>query len=91
MKDHQIREKINEVHRICLTYHGMGQLRQRIASALVPCLGRKPVEPSNEELLKMIGENTGKRINLGLDDLDQYLSVARAAIKLARQKGEEER
>lgn len=43
---------------------------------------RIETEPSTEQLLQLIAENTGKRINLGLDDLDQYLSVARAVWKL---------
>jgi hypothetical protein len=45
--------------------------------------GALPPLPT-EKLLRIIAENTGKRINLSLDDLDQYLSVARAAVEADR-------
>ena len=38
---------------------------------------------STEQLLRIVAENTGKRINLNLEDLDLYLAVAREAIRQA--------
>ena len=63
---------------------GITDSERRIALEVISRAKSDEREPSTEALLKMIGENTGKRINLGLDDLDQYLSVARAAIALVR-------
>lgn len=89
LKNHEIRELVNDVRDLAREFHNHGSLRDRLAYRIVPALQR-PVgivldeEPSTEALLKVIGENTGKRINLSLDDLDQYLAVARAAIKLSR-------
>jgi hypothetical protein len=89
LKNHEVRELVNKARDVAKEFHNHQSLRDRLAYVLLPSLQR-PIglvteeEPSTEALLKMIGENTGKRINLGLDDLDQYLSVARAAIKLSR-------
>ena len=47
MKDHEIAAIVNELRDIAVQYHGSGQLRERIAHAIVPVLkSLNPVQPS---------------------------------------------
>ena len=50
MKDHQIRELVNELRSIAIEYHGTQQLRERIASTVRAAMlqGAEPVNNSDE-------------------------------------------
>ncbi|MFV9412235.1 DUF551 domain-containing protein [Klebsiella oxytoca] len=48
MKDHEIRELVNQLRDIAIKYHGAGQLREQIARAVRPAMlqaGNSPVIP----------------------------------------------
>ncbi|HBM3129264.1 TPA: hypothetical protein LVL98_003005 [Klebsiella michiganensis] len=48
MKDHEIRELVNQLRDIAIKYHGAGQLREQIARVVRPAMlqaGNSPVIP----------------------------------------------
>lgn len=45
MKDHEIRETINELRDIAIKYHDSQQLRQRIAGVILPMVKKIREEP----------------------------------------------
>ena len=66
MKDHEIRELVNQLQDIAIKYHGAGQLREQIARVVRPAMlqaGNSPVIPADYVMVPR--EPTAKMIWAG--------------------------
>lgn len=73
MKDHEIRELVNQLRDIAIKYHGAGQLREQIARVVRPAMlqaGNSPVIP--EGYVMVPKEPTEAMINAWLSEVANW-------------------
>ncbi|CAM7605679.1 hypothetical protein [Citrobacter freundii] len=88
MKDHQIRELVNDLRDIAIEYHGTQQLRERMARTVRAAMlqaGNSPVTPDGfvlvpKEMTDDIGEAIAMQANccggIALDIYDAMIAAA---------------
>ncbi|MGP6823551.1 hypothetical protein ACTZNP_28045, partial [Klebsiella pneumoniae] len=79
MKDHEIRELVNQLRDIAIKYHGTGQLRERIAHVVRAAIlqaGNSPVIPDGYVMvpMRLTAENGAKAALLGEFNLEYSLT-----------------
>ena len=76
MKDHEIRELVNQLRDIAIEYHGAGQLREKIARVVCAHMlqaGNSPVIPDGWQLVPK--EPTAAMNKAGWDAMNEHDAI----------------